>query len=453
MAPYHYGPGKGRTVECTFCNATGLRWDRAYMEQTRSSFNKSGHHRLWNPTTGKVHACSDWMRKLERWPGGLEPATQNYNSESQEEDPKPEITAPEPVSSIIEKAIGGSAVTLATVTNMVNASYSRLKREASEADADMLRSLTETDKGILARLTASETILLDEISKVSARVELARPIEVIMPDGEKRNVGRQHKLFPDLMEYVKLRLNVLLVGPAGGGKTTATEKAAEAMGMKFYLQPMGPSVTESRLLGWVDANGKLVRTLFRDAYEHGGLFMADEMDNSNASALTTLNGALANGMVGFPDGMVMRHPDFVFVGGANTYGRGADRVYVGRQQLDGATLDRFVTVDWDYDEDFERYLAGTDTHGWVNYVQQVRKIAFANKLRVLVSPRSSIDGLTMLRAGIARDKVELVRIWASMPDDARTTIKSNLNRPNNSYSDNSLPKPVYKVPSNREKIW
>jgi hypothetical protein len=42
---------------------------------------------------------------------------------------------------------------------------------------------------------------------------------------------------------------------------------------------------------------------------------------------------------------------------ANTYGTGADALYVGRNQLDAATLDRFYVVEMDYDRKLEAKLA------------------------------------------------------------------------------------------------
>ena len=53
-----------------------------------------------------------------------------------------------------------------------------------------------------------------------------------------------------------------------------------------------------------------------------------------------------------------RHPDFVCIAAANTWGRGADREYVGRNELDASTIDRFLmgTVPMDYDESLERQL-------------------------------------------------------------------------------------------------
>jgi cobaltochelatase CobS len=53
-------------------------------------------------------------------------------------------------------------------------------------------------------------------------------------------------------------------------------------------------------MGYMDAHGKLVRTLLREAYEHGGVFLLDEIDAGNPGVLTVLNALLANGQVGFP---------------------------------------------------------------------------------------------------------------------------------------------------------
>ena len=76
--------------------------------------------------------------------------------------------------------------------------------------------------------------------------------------------------------------------------------------------------------------------------------------------MLALNSALANGFAAFPDQAepVKAHVDFIPVVAANTYGRGADRLYIGANQLDASTLDRFAVLSWDYDETLERSLAG-----------------------------------------------------------------------------------------------
>lgn len=161
-----------------------------------------------------------------------------------------------------------------------------------------------------------------------------------------------------LDRYVSYRRNIMLVGPAGGGKTTGTSLAAERAGLAYFEESMGPQTSKWDLVGYRSPDGLYVPGILREPYEHGGMLCLDEMDAANPAVLTVINSAIANGHCSFPDGRVTRHPDFVLVACANTFGRGADRLYVGRQQLDAATLDRFVVVEWEYDERAERVWAG-----------------------------------------------------------------------------------------------
>ena len=132
----------------------------------------------------------------------------------------------------------------------------------------------------------------------------------------------------------------MMVGPAGSGKTTAAHEAAKALGIPFYFT--GAIDSAYKLTGFIDAQGRTVRTAFREAFEHGGVFLFDEMDSSMPAALLAFNAALANGHADFPDGIIKRHPDFRAIAACNTFGGGANRQYVGRMQLDAASLDRFA---------------------------------------------------------------------------------------------------------------
>ena len=219
-------------------------------------------------------------------------------------------------------------------------------------------------------------------------------------------------------------LPVMLVGPAGGGKTTSAEHVAQALGLPFYSN--GALTGAHELTGYKDGAGHYHSTPFRQAFEHGGLYLMDETDRSDAAAPVTLNSAIANGFMGFPDRAepVRAHPDFVPMIAANTYGRGADRIYVGANQLDGSTTDRFVTLDWDYDETLERTLTGDDA--WVSYVQAARKAAFDLKVRHIISPRASMGGAALRRAGLAFDLVANSALWKGLDADQRTRITDKI---------------------------
>ena len=155
-------------------------------------------------------------------------------------------------------------------------------------------------------------------------------------------------------------------------------------------------MSESQLLGRMVPAGKqgqfvFLGTQFLDCYENGGVFLFDELDAADSNVLLVINSALANGHLSVPsrhdNPVAKKHPDFVCIAAANTYGRGADRQYVGRNELDESTLDRFRigTVPMDYDESLERQLCPDDElyvrlRGYRDRVQE-------NRLERLVSTR------------------------------------------------------------------
>jgi len=216
----------------------------------------------------------------------------------------------------------------------------------------------------------------------------------------------------------------MVVGPAGGGKTKACEQVAVALGLPFYSD--GALTGEHKLTGYEDGPGRYHSTAFRQAFEHGGLYLMDELDRSDPSVPLALNSALANGFMTFPDRVepVRRHADFVPLVAANTYGRGADRLYVGANQLDGATTDRTVTLNWDYDEVLERALAGDDA--WVAYVQAARASAWKHKIRHIISPRASMGGAALRRVGLPFDLVTEAAIWKGLDAEQRSRILADI---------------------------
>jgi cobaltochelatase CobS len=196
------------------------------------------------------------------------------------------------------------------------------------------------------------------------------------------------------------------------------------LGLAFSAISVGPQTTQSQIMGYMDANGRYVETEFRRRFEQGGIVLLDEFDAANPGVGTCINGATANDGCGFPDRYVVRHPDFICICAMNTFGTGADRQYVGRNQLDAATLDRFAFVDWPYDEDLELELA-PDAE-WCKYVQTVRRAVGKLKLRHVVSPRASFAGARMLQAGIERKLVEQAVIWKGLAETEIAKVKGEL---------------------------
>jgi len=259
----------------------------------------------------------------------------------------------------------------------------------------------------------------------------SRNIVVTVRDSGKPavDVGRQHARFPLLLAFIARRKNVYMVGPAGSGKTSAAHKASDALSLVFGSMSVGPQTTQSGIFGYMDAHGNYVATEFRRRYEHGGVFLFDEIDRGNPGVLTALNQAIENGSCSFPDKPIQKHADFVAIAAANTYGTGASREYVGALQLDASTLDRFATIAWGYDEQLETDLAtatyaatgGTDTAvltAWIGKVRKARKRAAELKIRHIVSPRASIVGAEMLATGMDEATVAECVLWKGLDSDS-----------------------------------
>ena len=250
-------------------------------------------------------------------------------------------------------------------------------------------------------------------------------IVVTLPAGKKA-LGTKlvHEQFDQVLKAVAAEVPVMLVGPAGSGKTTICEQVAQALDLRFYFT--GAVASEYKLSGFVDAQGRIVSTAFRDAYTNGGLFLFDEVDASMPQAIMAFNAALANGHCDFPGDTepTKRHPDFRVVAAANTFGRGADRQYVGRNQLDAASLDRFVIISMDYDEKLERALAGNTE--WARKVQRIRREINKQQIRHIVSPRASIQGARLLAAGFSTDEVLESTVWKGLDKDSKARVLANI---------------------------
>lgn len=249
-----------------------------------------------------------------------------------------------------------------------------------------------------------------------------KEIKITIGDMTHNVSGVQHKHFERLLKmcaargYDGHRLNVWLFGPPGTGKTTAARNVAKAVGLPFHCN--GSLASKYELIGFIDAHGVCHSPEFRKAWEHGGVYLFDEIDGSDPKAVVAFNAALANGIMAFPDGMVERHADCVVIAAANTTGLGATAEFNGRLKLDAATLDRFMFLDWPIDEALERALVPAHMADWVEIVQDFRrKVARAGVRGVMVTPRATLYGASLLAAGMSINEVKAAVLRKGMNDD------------------------------------
>jgi MoxR-like ATPase len=180
--------------------------------------------------------------------------------------------------------------------------------------------------------------------------------------------------------------------------------------------------TESKLLGYNDANGKFVSTIFFEAYKNGGIFLLDEIDNGNANVLSVLNAALANGLCCFASGMVQKHKDFICIAAANTIGTGGNIQYVGRNRIDAATLDRFIMIDFKIDEVLELNISPNKE--FTKIVQKLREKASKKGMSIIISPRASINGGKLVNANFSTDEALNMVIFNKLSQQEKEALNA-----------------------------
>jgi cobaltochelatase CobS len=318
---------------------------------------------------------------------------------------KPIVRTTEPVPAVtVPVTPNGSSLDAVIATMVANI----MQTIPVGIDEDKVRDIVSD---VIDPMALATSVAMD---RLNTKIEALQPkvTQIIVKDRPAVTLkGVQHKAFVDIMMSISARCNTFLVGPAGTGKTTMVSQVAEALNLGFHAENLTAATTEYALKGFKDANSNYVPTKLREFFQNGGVYLLDEIDNANPNVLGVLNSALSNGFMAFPDGMVSKHPDFIAVAAGNTYGNGATAEYVGRNPIDGATLDRFAFFNVDIDESVEdAMLAGfglpsATAKVWLEAVRRSRINVATSGLRVIVSPRATQHGAALLAQGMDMDKV------------------------------------------------
>lgn len=248
---------------------------------------------------------------------------------------------------------------------------------------------------------------------------------ITVVDGKKVPMqGITHDKFETVLKFVSNNEPVFLTGPAGSGKNVICKQVAEALGLKFYFT--NAVTQEYKLTGFTDAMGNYQETQFYKAFKNGGVFMLDEMDASIPEVLVILNAAIANRYFDFPApiGYVEAHPDFRVIAAGNTTGQGADYEYVGRNQLDAASLDRFAVVKVGYSEAIENSVACGDLE-LARFCREFRQKAHKAGQQVIVSYRA-IGRLAKMLQILDKDEALETCLVKGMEKDDLNIIIANL---------------------------
>lgn len=243
--------------------------------------------------------------------------------------------------------------------------------------------------------------------------------------------GQVHERFDEVLAFVQADEPCYLVGPAGCGKNVLCKQVAEALGLDFYFS--NAVTQEYKITGFTDAMGVFQEPQFYKAFKDGGLFFLDELDASIPEVLLILNSAITNRYFDFPApiGRVEAHPDFRVIAAGNTIGMGASLEYVGRAQLDAATLDRFAVIDMDYDRKIELGCANND-EDLVDFIHDVRQSAEKGGIQIVVSYRG-LTRLAKMVPSLGMKRALETCLFKGMEEADKTMLLSGIENKGNRY--------------------
>jgi MoxR-like ATPase len=193
-----------------------------------------------------------------------------------------------------------------------------------------------------------------------------------------------HSKYSYVKKVVESGIPVLLMGPAGSGKSTMAMQIAQDLSLTFHSISCTKQMSVNALLGFISINGVYIPTQLRNAFENGGVFLLDEADAADPNVLLCLN-TIENGFISFPDGIVQKHQNFRLILTANP--ADAHSTYTGRSKLDFSTIDRYFHITLDRDPELELSLTSPEI---VEHADIARSILKSHGVTSTVTMRDAI---------------------------------------------------------------
>jgi len=226
----------------------------------------------------------------------------------------------------------------------------QLERKISELRLDSNKLLHEVDDKLTEQFTGFkqrvDSIFPDIKERLVEEIQRGRTI-IVLPSTQEINVQHMdHPVTEGAIKSLQLQRKLMLVGPAGTGKTTMVEKIAKSLDIAFYKYSCSRDSSVHDLLGYKQPTSETyLETTFLNAYENGGIFLVDEYDAMSGDMALFFNGVADNSkFISIPHRdtkpQAEKHKDFYLVMCGNTWGKGSTD-YSGRDFQDMALMDRF----------------------------------------------------------------------------------------------------------------
>ena len=264
---------------------------------------------------------------------------------------------------------------------------SRINTLMTDVEGSIKNSLDEAVKSIQDRTAVTQITLKDVTYEVDPLKTHQRTSEVLM--------------------YLQLFKQAMIVGPTGSGKSTLAKQVADIMDLRYATFSCNEEASKTELIGFNDLAGYNYPT-FLDFYENGGVMLIDEYDAMSPGMAIVLNAAFdRSGMLSVPtrkgNTTAKKHDDFYCILAGNTWGN-ASMDYSGRDIQDTAFLDRFkmCRVHIDYDYELEKTLTSAS---WMDMMTAVRQAIKRMGVNEVISTRTVVDCYTLFQNGLNTYKI------------------------------------------------
>jgi MoxR-like ATPase len=376
-------------------------WKRAKEnEATAGPWSQSG---VWTQVITRIskdeaaEALAAPLADFEAWVAGLGNGLEDYSTKQAAAEPKPE-PKPEP---------------------------KRKKKRASKKKADTPVDIDNIlkDQGALVS-ELSNYLAPGIIERINKQFELAKEAAKpqaapVLPNWTPKTEGYVKPAEYDaIASLVKAKIPVLMVGPAGSGKSRMGREIAKEMNVTYSVFSFSGGIRyaqayiRTRLV-----NGDTVDELspLLQSIQQPGVIHIEEIFSADPEVLIGLNSLLEDGELMTPAGLVKVHEDCSIMASANTNGRSVSRQYTGAKRVDDSTLNRWSQIDVDYSAEVEaglvKALENEEQEKFLlNSLATLRQELKRNQIDFHASTRGLVKVLTLVkRAGWSAEQAFLTQ--------------------------------------------
>ena len=286
-----------------------------------------------------------------------------------------------------------------------------------ERAAHIIGVVQVLNDGARANVAGALDVIQDMAREMAARALAAQKPAAFVAPGAVSAEYITPAWFSDALTVLGAQdpLDLLLIGPAGTGKTRAGLELAKALDkpcsmFDFRADMRRGDVFFSQQI--VDGETVYALAPFLESVQRDEVTVINEPFSLDPERMLAFNGLFESGQrsISTPLGVIVRHPGNRVVLASNTAGRSESRLHKGPQAQDSSTLSRVVPMRIGVDPKVEKGLArlaglSTEDGAWV--IAQVRALRTAVDRAQMcheVTPRAILQIGSLVRAGMKRER-------------------------------------------------